>query len=689
MGTLKKYVAPLAAALTAAGIAKFVKDSVGAFTDLTGAVVKLQRVTGGTVSQVSAMRGAMQLSGMDVDKASTSLTIFSKNLNNAAGDQAKSAAMSQLLGTSILGANGQLKPMNELLPQVADKFKTMPDGAQKTALAVQLFGRSGTEMLPFLNQGAAGIQGLEDKAKSLGLTLDDSSKSKFVAYKSATRTLSATMQGLKVSVGGAVIPVFTGFATMLTNLITPAVEGFNRVLQNPQVQAFGQAVQTVMGSIGTVVASGLGKAAGLIGQLLGPIFSSLGQAFQVLGPQVQTAMSAFSPFSLIMQALAPVASQLSGLLGDVGQVIGTTLSSVLMAVVPLLASLVQTAVPILTQIIQIGLQIASAVLQPVMQVVQALTPVITQIFNALTPLFGMIATAVMPLITQVMNALMPIITSLLPPLMSIIQALIPIITAIVQAITPIITTLVSALMPVIQLVVSTIQALMPVVLAVIQFVINGIVSFINTVLLPVINAILPVVQSVIGAVTGIVQGIATVIRGVVNVISGIFSGDWSRVWNGVTQIVSGAISGITSLLDGMVNVGKNLVKGIWDGIKGMGDWLLNQIKGFAHSITDGIKSFFGIHSPSTVMRDEVGRFLAQGIGVGITADADSVVNSAKALSDQITGVFSSPSLSPTLAGAGAMAGGVYAPVTVQAPNIDSAAVVQLTATALAQRLRMV
>ena len=85
----------------------------------------------------------------------------------------------------------------------------------------------------------------------------------------------------------------------------------------------------------------------------------------------------------------------------------------------------------------------------------------------------------------------------------------------------------------------------------------------------------------------------------------------------------------------MLDIGKNIVQGIWNGIKNAKDWLLNKIKSFAKGITDGIKDFFGIKSPSRVMRDQVGKYLPEGIAVGIEANTDSALDSIDDMNDKI------------------------------------------------------
>ena len=70
----------------------------------------------------------------------------------------------------------------------------------------------------------------------------------------------------------------------------------------------------------------------------------------------------------------------------------------------------------------------------------------------------------------------------------------------------------------------------------------------------------------------------------------------------------------------------NLVKGLWEGINNAKNWVLDKIKGFGKSILNGIKSFFGINSPSKLFRDEIGSNLALGIGEGFEDEMDNVKN---------------------------------------------------------------
>lgn len=96
-----------------------------------------------------------------------------------------------------------------------------------------------------------------------------------------------------------------------------------------------------------------------------------------------------------------------------------------------------------------------------------------------------------------------------------------------------------------------------------------------------------------------------------------FVGDFaSKAAQAASQFASNIVSGLSGLAGRVASVGSDIVHGIWSGISGAAGWLMDQISGFADNVVSGIKGFFGIASPSKVMRDEVGRYLAEGVAVG-------------------------------------------------------------------------
>ena len=128
------------------------------------------------------------------------------------------------LNIDLKDSSGQLQATDKVLAQIADRFKSMPDGPQKTALAMQLFGRQGKDMIPFLNQGSAGLAELNKKAHELGVTFNDTSTLK--AYIAAQRQWSATMNLYRVQIGNG--PCCLWFTSLVRNFlaITDHAAGF-------------------------------------------------------------------------------------------------------------------------------------------------------------------------------------------------------------------------------------------------------------------------------------------------------------------------------------------------------------------------------------------------------------------------------------------------------------------------------
>src|SRR5690606_7013155 len=100
------------------------------------------------------------------------------------------------LGISDKDAEGNLKSSDQLLQEVAGKFAQFEDGANKTALAVNLFGKSGADLIPLLNAGAEGIQDMKDEAVELGLTFDQATGKADEAFIDHLTRLDADNKGL-------------------------------------------------------------------------------------------------------------------------------------------------------------------------------------------------------------------------------------------------------------------------------------------------------------------------------------------------------------------------------------------------------------------------------------------------------------------------------------------------------------
>lgn len=123
-----------------------------------------QRI-GTATENIAGLQLAFELGGSSAEGMQTAMV----KLADQAAEGSKAFAA---LGVNVRTADGHLKDTRALIAEVADKFAGYADGASKTALAVELFGRSGAELIPILNGGAAGLADMDEQARKLGLTID-------------------------------------------------------------------------------------------------------------------------------------------------------------------------------------------------------------------------------------------------------------------------------------------------------------------------------------------------------------------------------------------------------------------------------------------------------------------------------------------------------------------------------------
>ena len=154
-------------------------------------------------------------SGASIDSMGISMkTLNGLILDAAAGGKESKNAFAQLgLGIHEI----ETLNMEDQFESVVRAFQKMPPSAQKSALAVQLFGRNGQQLLPLLNSSATTIDELRERAEQLGIIMSDDAVDASVAYNDAMDDLTRTFNGMKYAIGSQVLPVLTRGVTAITN----------------------------------------------------------------------------------------------------------------------------------------------------------------------------------------------------------------------------------------------------------------------------------------------------------------------------------------------------------------------------------------------------------------------------------------------------------------------------------------
>lgn len=200
----------------AVAIMAFVKSQINA----ADAASKTAQQIGVNIKSLTALQHAADLSGVSHQALADSLAKFNRSISEAS-QLSKSASQAFAdLGININDSNGTLKSTEVLLLEVADQFAKYENSATKTAMAQELFGRSGAALIPLLNQGSKGIQDMMKQAELLGLVIDQKTATAAENFNDSLSVLQAATVGIARQVVAELAPTMTELAGIFVEVAT-------------------------------------------------------------------------------------------------------------------------------------------------------------------------------------------------------------------------------------------------------------------------------------------------------------------------------------------------------------------------------------------------------------------------------------------------------------------------------------
>jgi Flp pilus assembly pilin Flp len=208
--------------LGVAGIAKFGNDVL----QLGDKLQKMSEKTGASVPMLDKLRQASNLAGTDFNALTRLFPMLSKNIVQFAEKGTGVAADAfQKLGINVRDSNGQIRASEDVLLDIADKFKTMENGTVKADLAYKLFGaRVGADLIPLLNQGSEAINKL-----NTGFTQENAEK--MAAFNDRVSQLGERFREVAVDMTTSLLPALDavvsilGVGAKIFNLIPGPIRG--------------------------------------------------------------------------------------------------------------------------------------------------------------------------------------------------------------------------------------------------------------------------------------------------------------------------------------------------------------------------------------------------------------------------------------------------------------------------------
>lgn len=151
-----------------------------------------------------------------------------------------------------------------------------------------------------------------------------------------------------------------------------------------------------------------------------------------------------------------------------------------------------------------------------------------------------------------------------------------------------------------------------------------------------VSAITNMVSSVVATAKSLPGRIWSAISGAISRLAAWGSQMVSKAKSAITNVANTIVNGLKSVPGKMASIGRNIVEGVWNGIKNATSWIKGKVADFAGGVVSGIKDALGIASPSKIMRDQVGKYVAEGLAVGITDNADSPIKALKKIGDEMS-----------------------------------------------------
>ena len=215
LGKMKNDLMAIGAGAGVVGLgAKLAKEAI----QWDVAVKKLSGITGATAKETSELLAVANYMGIAMEDSAGAFAKFSKNVG-AAKEKMEVARAEGKLGTDIFSKLGytlediQGKNTVEVFKMIQERLRGMKDGAEKTRVEMELFGRTGYQMHAMLNMSAEQMDKVAERAKAMGLIIDDETAAKSAKLNRELKDLENTGKRLAVSIGHELVPVFNDYAT--------------------------------------------------------------------------------------------------------------------------------------------------------------------------------------------------------------------------------------------------------------------------------------------------------------------------------------------------------------------------------------------------------------------------------------------------------------------------------------------
>jgi len=218
LSRLKSFSVAATAAITATAVAaagsllKMGMDAVQMADDVYMASIRI----GIGTEELSRLKYAAEQSDVTFEQLQTSVLRLSRGMVDASNGTGTAGKAFEAMGISVENADGTMKSATQIIEEIANQFAAMPDGVEKAALAMQIFGRAGATMIPLLNEGGAGIRALTEEAGRLGIVITEETGAAAEEFNDNLARVQTMVAGVGVTIAADLLPYLLRFSDWLT-----------------------------------------------------------------------------------------------------------------------------------------------------------------------------------------------------------------------------------------------------------------------------------------------------------------------------------------------------------------------------------------------------------------------------------------------------------------------------------------
>ncbi len=573
-------------------------------TEATSEINKFSQITGMSKKGFQEWDHVMKSTGYSMEEASGDMAALGERAMDASKGVGEGAELFDELGVKVTDASGKMKSQEQIFNETIKSLQGMEDTTKRNALASALLGTTGEELVPVLNKTNEELDNMKGKAQ----VISNEDLSKAEKFKEKWNETKATFSNVATQIGIQLMPVVSELAEKWLPKVSSAVQTGIEWFKN--LEPATKSLTAVFAGVGAIIppiiwfigqmASGIGA----LTSVFSPIITAIANAGGVLNVLKIGLTALTGPIGIAVAALTGLGT-IFVMLYKKNEDFRKKVHSVLASV----KTVLQTSFQFIQKIIQ--------------KVLATVSKYINEKLTQIRKFWDKNGKQIQEATKNVFEFIGKIISATLDTLQKIFKKIFPILESVVKTAWNVIKSVFDTTLNVILGLVKTFSSLFT---GDWQGVLDGLID---------------IGKSLLGGLIDIFKQLFSGLKDIGAEIKNALVDVFKKLWEGASAYFSDLYDDIKSIWSNVMEffqgidlkqIGKDIIGGLLDGITAKAKALYTKASEIANGIKNKIKGALSIHSPSRVMRDEVGKWIPEGIAEGMSKNVGSIIKATDEMS---------------------------------------------------------